>query len=279
MSQIKKLNRYKQKVALGFDLAAADYESHSLRYLPDCANHLVKLAKMQSGQKILDVATGTGFAALAAAKSVGSTGNVIGIDIAKNMLEKSQENIEAMGFKNVEMHVGDAESLNFKNNEFDGVICASGIFFLSDVVAALQEWRRVTKEGGFVSFSSFDQIAFKPMLELLLTRLQKHCVSMTMPVPAKQIDSTEKCYDSLNSAGFEKIEIQTQQLGYYLNNVYEWWNIVWNSGFRFYVSQLPPENLELFKKEHLAEIETYTTKQGIWFDVETIFAKGFKETV
>lgn len=58
----------------------------------------------------------------------------------------------------------DAESLEFKNNYFDAVTCSFGLFFLPDMLAALKEWRRVTKPGGQLLFTSFAESAFQPLV-------------------------------------------------------------------------------------------------------------------
>jgi hypothetical protein len=59
----------------------------------------------------------------------------------------------------------------------------------------------------------------------------------------------------LPDAGLENIEVFSEQLGYQLKDANEWWDVVWNSGFRGPVSQLSPEQLEQFKQEHLAEVD------------------------
>jgi hypothetical protein len=74
----------------------------------------------------------------------------------------------------------------------------------------------------------------------------------------------------------ESIEVIAEQLGYYLKNAEEWWDVVWKSGFRGPVSQLTPEQLEQFKKQHLAEVEQLQTSKGIWLDIASIFAVGRK---
>ena len=61
-----------------------------------------------------------------------------------------------------------------------------------------------------------------------------------------------------------------------LHDAGEWWDIVWNSGFRGPVSQLTPGQLAQFRQEHLAEVARLATTRGIWLDVPSIFAIGHK---
>jgi hypothetical protein len=61
-----------------------------------------------------------------------------------------------------------------------------------------------------------------------------------------------------------------------LKDAGEWWDIVWNSGIESALSPLPPEQAQRFKAEHLAEVSTLATPNGIWLNVPTIFATGRK---
>jgi ubiquinone/menaquinone biosynthesis C-methylase UbiE len=264
----------KQQVTLGFNLASTGYDKPALRFLPTCAKRLVELAKLQSGQKVLDIATGTGTAAIAIANQVGSTGKIVGIDLAPEMLEQAQQKISAAGIANIELRQEDAEKLSFDDKSFDAAICASGIFFLPDMLVGLREWQRVLKPIGLMAFSSFAETAFEPMAEILDAQLRSYGVQI--PSAGGRLGTPEKCLNLMQEAGFKDIEIQTEQLGYYLGSVDEWWELVWNAGFRIRLSQIPAEKLEQFKAEHLAAIETLMTDQGIWLDVETIFVMGKK---
>ena len=263
-----------QQVKLGFELAAAGYDIPALRFLPACAKRLVEFALVESRQKVVDIATGTGTAAITAARIVGAQGLVVGIDLAQGMLEQAQQKIEAVGLTNIELRQEDAQQLSFDDNSFDTVICASGIFFLPDMLTGLREWQRVIQPGGLVAFSSFLETAFQPMAEIFKAQIETYDV--VFPSGSGRLNTPEKCLNLMQEAGFENIEMQTEQLGYYLGSLDEWWELVWNAGFRISLSQIPVEKLEQFQTEHLAQIESLMTDRGIWLDVETIFVRGRK---
>lgn len=267
----------KQQVALGFNLASTGYDQPALRFLPNTAKRLVELANLQPGQRVLDIATGTGTAAIAIAKLVGSTGKVVGIDLAQNMLELASQKIAAAGITNIELRQEDAEQLSLGDNSFDAAICASGIFFLPDMLAGLREWRRVTQQGGVVAFSAFTSSAFKPMADKFNAQIEKYGVQTRSA--GGRLETPQNCLNLMQAAGFEQIEIHTEQLGYYLSSVDEWWELVWNAGFRIRLAQIPQEKLLQFKTEHLAEIESLKTDKGIWLDLETIFVRGWKSNL
>ncbi len=276
------LSEHKSRVAATYNLASAGYDKEALRFFPLCANRLVELIGLQPGQRVLDVATGTGVAAIAAARRIGPGGQVVGVDIATDMLEQAQRKIEAAQLTNIELHEEDAEHLSFAENSFDAVICAFGIFFLPEMVTSLREWKRVAREAGVVAFSAFGETAFQPISDLFEARIRAYGV--TFPVPRRpfswqRLTTLEQCRTLLQAAGLEQIEGRSEQLGYYLRTPQEWWEIVWNSGFRGPVSQLSPEQLEQFKMEHLAEVGQLATDQGIWLDIAAFFVWGHKPPV
>jgi ubiquinone/menaquinone biosynthesis C-methylase UbiE len=262
-----------------FDLVAAGYDDAALRFFPFCADRLIARLNPAPGTKLLDIATGTGVVALAAAQAVGAQGRVMAIDLAEAMLDRLQEKIVKFGIGNIDLHVMDAQKLDFRRDYFDYVICSFGIFFLPDMSAALREWVRVLKPGGRVVFTTFGKSAFQPMMELFIKRLQRYGVlspdDSSTPAGMRLADPAH-CRDLLNSAGLRQIEVTTEQLGYHLKDEPQWWDVLWNSGTRGWIEQIQPARREPFKSEHLAEIHPLVGEQGLWLDVEAHFAGGTK---
>jgi ubiquinone/menaquinone biosynthesis C-methylase UbiE len=85
---------------------------------------MVDIARITDGQRVLDVACGTGVATRAAADRVGATGSVVGLDLNPAMLE-----VAAATRSDIEWRQGDAAHLPFGNEEFDAVLCQSALFF------------------------------------------------------------------------------------------------------------------------------------------------------
>lgn len=266
----------KQKVAASFNLASVGYDLPAVSFLALTAKRLVELAGVESGETILDVATGTGAAAISISPRVGANGRVIGVDIAQDMLEVAQRNIKTANVTNIELQVGDGENLNFSDNSFDRVICASGIFFFPDMLAGLRDWLRVIKPGGIVAFSSFGESAFNPMREMYANRIETYGVELPKSRGFHRLNTADKCRDLMQEAGIAAIDLHQEQLGYYLRDLDDWWDIILHTGFRHSLSQIEPEKLEQFKVEHLAEVEKLATDKGIWLDVPVFFTLGRK---
>lgn len=119
----------KQGIKQTFNLVASGYDTPAMRYFPFAADRLAALLKPNRGSRVLDVATGTGMAAIALAQMIAPQGRVQGIDISDKMLDKAQVNIDKAGLSNIDLHAMDAERLDFRSNYFDAASCAFGLFF------------------------------------------------------------------------------------------------------------------------------------------------------
>lgn len=266
----------KRRVVADFNAMAETYDA--LRFVQVCARRLVELTALPRGAQVLDIATGTGWAAIAAAQHVGPTGRVLGVDLAPELLECARQKVAAAGLHHVEFREGDAERLDLGDQHFDVVLCASALFFVPDMLAALREWHRVLKPGGQVGFSGFGPTYLQPLGDLWNARLRQYGVSLPTASPTQRLAEPETCRRLLHEAGFVQTEVQSEQLGYSFRTVEEYWEEMWSSRSRMAVLQLAPAQRQQFQAEHLAEVRALATDQGIWRDLPINFARGWKRT-
>ena len=111
------------------------------------------LRELQPGERIVDVGSGAGFDSLIAAKTVGPTGQVVGVDMTTEMLEKARANAEAVGLDNVEFREGFAEALPVQDGWADVVISNGVINLCADKRAAFDEIHRVLRPSGVLQFA------------------------------------------------------------------------------------------------------------------------------
>ncbi len=256
-----------------FEQVASGYDNPSLRFFPFCGDRISMHLQLKRGQKVLDVATGTGAALLAAAQMVSPEGRVQAIDLAENMLARAEHNLQMNGLNNADFHLMDATKLDFKSSYFDAVICSFGLFFLPDMLSALKEWYRVLKPGGRLIFTSFNSSAFQPMAKTFVEDIEASGVTIVDP-GWHRLNNEAACREVLEQAGFDNIQLLQEQLGYHLNNEKNWWDIVLNSGMRALLNKLPIDQQKDFQHQHLEKIAELKTDKGIWLDVDVLFSSG-----
>jgi ubiquinone/menaquinone biosynthesis C-methylase UbiE len=120
------------------------------------AEQLVDTADLHAGWRVLDVATGSGNAALAAAR-LGCT--AVGVDYVPSLLERGRERARTEGLP-VELVEGDAEALPFEDAGFDAVTSVFGSMFAPDQAQAAAELLRVTRPGGTIALASWTPDGF-----------------------------------------------------------------------------------------------------------------------
>ena len=156
MNQNQYEQEYKKTVIDFFDSRTSyDNEQTISRTLP-----ILKSVKFEKGQRILDIATGTGLIAINAAERVGKEGKVIGIDFSLIMLQQAQEKINELGLENIECIQADAEYIDFENESFDIITCSCAIVYFRDIFKALQNWYRWLKKDGVIAFSCGSETSY-----------------------------------------------------------------------------------------------------------------------
>ena len=265
----------KQAITSVFDLVAKKYDNPSLRFFPSCADKIVDYAKIKPNQKVLDIATGTGMVAMAAAQRLSNGGRVQAIDLSENMINQAQSNLKDAGLDNVDFHVMDAEALEFESNFFDVITCSYGLFFMPNMSAALKSWLRVLKPGGKLIFTSFAPSAFQPLTEKLMATLAEY--DIVPPTPRwLQLAEEDLCKQILIDNGFEEPQVTQAQLGYHLDEFHQWWEVIQSAGYRGLYEMLQQEHRAEFKEKHRIDIDKHKTEDGIWMDVQTLFSSALK---
>jgi ubiquinone/menaquinone biosynthesis C-methylase UbiE len=135
---------------LSFDSGASAWDRFSTRFSALYIPALFAAAHIEEGQRVLDVATGTGPSAVKAATVVGQSGLVLATDISLSMLQKAKSNV---GHLPVSLVAMDAQALACGDSTFDAVICHLGLVFFPNMRRGLEEFRRVLRPGACLAVS------------------------------------------------------------------------------------------------------------------------------
>lgn len=185
------------------------YSSEEVSSVPDGANmglgcgNPQAIASLKPGEIVLDLGSGGGFDCFLAARSVGETGLVIGVDMTPDMISKARENAEKTGFKNIEFRLGEIEHLPVADNSVDVIISNCVINLSPDKRKVFNDAFRVLKPGGRIAVS--DIVATAELPDEIRDDLALHAGCMA---GASLISDLEIM---LRESGFSAIRIQPKE--------------------------------------------------------------------
>jgi ubiquinone/menaquinone biosynthesis C-methylase UbiE len=189
---------------IGPGLAVAEnYEKNVVTYTTGpFASILLEHADPRPGERVVDVACGTGIVARLAAGHVGQSGSVVGVDINPHMIAVALSLMAPAG-ASIEWREGSALALPLADDEFDLALCQAGLQFIPDRPAALREMYRVLKPGGRVAISVWASIERNPVQSIVWGTIARH---LNMPLadinPAFTLGDAGQLRSLLEEAGF-----------------------------------------------------------------------------
>ncbi len=176
---------------------------------------LIDAIAPQPGQRVLELAAGLGETGLLAAELVAPIGGAIISDQAEGMIAGARERAAALGLKNVEFQVLNAEWIDLPVASIDAVLCRWGYMLMADPAAALGETRRVLRPGGRVALAVWDALEHNPWARLPGMELAERGLvappAQGAPGPFA-LGSSERLLALLEQAGFAEVRVETLQL-------------------------------------------------------------------
>ena len=233
------MNSRREEIAATFDLRARGYRDSDWHRAS--AERLVDLCGLRAADRVLDAGTGTGFAALHAARQVGSQGGaVVGVDLSQGMLSEARAEAAASSLTNIEFIQCDATALTqFPDAAFDVVTAATSLIYIP-VVEGLREWHRLLRRGGLMAFSTMP--AGFPMAG----RLFRECAAeygVVLDDPCAPLGSDGACHDALAAAGFVDPRTVTDPIRFSARDLDRAWESNLRSLAHKALRDLPAESL------------------------------------
>jgi ubiquinone/menaquinone biosynthesis C-methylase UbiE len=261
-------------VATGRSVDISDYDRYIGRWSRLFVPAVLAAANIAPGDRILDVSTGTGEAALMALPMVGASGLVIGADISPAMLEGARARLDDQIFWPV---AADGQALPFRDGCFDAVICQLGLQFFSSPLLGLIEFRRVLHPGSCAATCVISNPDRAPMWGILADALSRLLPQQRNTLQLSFALADPRRLESLfASAGFTDIQIERETREDTMESFDEYWAPI-EAGTGF----MPQAYLTLAEVDRRAvrdEVRTQLSKfvsQGkLLMSVEMLIGKG-----
>ena len=223
---------------------------------------LIKSAKIKSGQKVLDLACGTGLVTKKILNKVGKNGEVYGIDSSNSALKIAKKWVG--GKKNVHFVRGDAETIEF-NTKFDVITCQFALFFFPNEQMVLKNMKKSLRKNGIIALSIHGKYNV-PYFDSILNPIKKFIPDYLPQYPEMDRFGTKEIFKrTLSKAGFQKIVVRKITFQYSPGEFSDYWG-----NYKRYLSKPLKDkfnSLSNFQKRNLKEMvldntKPYTKKNG-----------------
>lgn len=196
--------------------AAERYERVVARYiLGPWAPLLVERAAVVSGERVLDVACGTGVVARIAAQIVGANGYVAGLDLNAGMIAVARSIVAPSG-STIDWYEGTALALPFAGGSFDVVLCQQGLQFFPDKALGLREMRRVLRPSGRLALSVWNSAGLynTAVGEALAVHVGREVANRFLA--SRKAPTGEELRQLAAEAGFSPVEVHVERITVHL---------------------------------------------------------------
>jgi ubiquinone/menaquinone biosynthesis C-methylase UbiE len=250
------LEEAKARAAKAYN-AAADYFDHPVSsFWHRFGRQTVERIDLVSGERVLDVCSGSGGSALPAAERVGPNGKVVAADLAENLIALAQAKANARALKNIEFRVADMLDLGYPDASFDAVVCVFGIFFVPDMAAAARELWRMVRPGGRLALTTWGPRLFEPANSAFWEAIGAVRPDLQRGFnPWERIAEPEGLRAMLAEAGVAASAIVAEAGTHPLQAPEDWWAIAMGSGYRGTLAQLDTEAFHQVRDANLARLQ------------------------
>jgi ubiquinone/menaquinone biosynthesis C-methylase UbiE len=247
------LDEHAQRAARAYGAAADHYNLPALGFWDRFGAATVARLPLTSGQRVLDLCCGAGASALPAARAVGASGQVLGVDLAAPLLELARARAAREGLANVEFRHCDATRTRLPDGSFDAVVCVFGVFFARDMTAFAAEMWRLVRPGGVLAITTWGPGLFEPANSHFWETVGAVAPSLYKSFnPWDEITTTAALAELLGRAGAAQPAVVAVPGRHHLDHPDQFWDIVLGTGYRSTVDALTQEQRDSVRERLLA---------------------------
>ena len=245
-----------------YNAAADHFDAAPLSFWSRYGARTVARLKLSPGAAVLDVGCGSGASVLPAARKVGPTGHVTGVDLSECLLELAQAKAQRAGLDNTTFVCADMQSLPYGNARFDAIVCVFALFFVPDMAGQVAELWRMLRPGGVLAVTTWGPNMLAPGSALFWSAVERHCPELygayrpwndlvdADAVAALLADGGAHCPAAVAEPGRQE-----------LLRPEDWWTIVLGSGFRWTVDQMGPALAARVREDNVAALRRAGTTE------------------
>lgn len=237
---------------------------------------LIGSAALHPGERVLDVACGTGIVARLAAKQVGGDGTVAGLDINPGMLAVARS--IASEDISIEWYEAGAEEIPLKNESFDVVTCQLSLQFMEDKSTALKEMHRVLVPGGRIVLNVPGPAGelFRIFVEELKQHISPEAAGFANHVFS--LHDTSEIRKLMSDAGFRNIDVQASKKTLHLPAPQEFlWQYVHSTPLRNILAEADEKAKKALEHEVVKKWQTFEKNGTLLYQQRIVTAKGIKK--
>ena len=258
----------------------AEKFDHWVPHMAPVSNTLIDALQPEPGQRILDIACGTGEPALTLARRMPQHINITATDAAEGMVKAAEKKAQREKLHNIQFHCMPAESLDFEDNSFDGALSRFGIMLFNEPQLGLQEIYRVLKPGARFAFAVWSTPETMTTLQWSNKAFSGLIPDDAMPPVemASRFGSPSLFNEILSLADITDVKIQAEQLIYYFDSFDQYWETALASDImKMQLDALNnPQDREIVYQRMKQLANEFVSESGLTIPLEYLLAYGKK---
>ena len=279
--------------AQGYDRISRAWDRSFVPATIQAREHMLRLARLKPGERVLDIGTGTGASAISAARKVGKKGLVLGIDLSRRMLAEAKNNATRFPSSNVKFRLMDSTAVKLPEGSFDVIISSFGTpEGPYGGPSLLRSWLRILTPGGRMCIcegSDREDVSetverilanhkvAKPTADLAearrlradISKENKRCQMIFFSDPRKVI------YE-LRHAGFVDVKTQQIRMATLFPNARAFLNLLVTSDLHHEYKAMPAETRLQFKRDLARALGRFETPRGFLWSNRVVFSQARK---